>query len=581
MMPPTNLVHMTTATLLVVRIPRESLTLYPGCGSLMLPPRGLEFLVTLTPSKPSVLSDLGAAAVAGAAVASGATSALLGNPIVAMQQNTIVAVTELSICAFSDIDPVGPIDFGFGDDVGRSYRGSVVLFAGMLVVVETLLVLMLGIVAAVKARRSGSFRYSFIEVSSVVHFPGVLVVPFVSTFQPALIAAVSLIRLQLSVMDLLLAASAIVLSIVGFGLALGVAKPWFRCCLGEPQRETPLDFEAKVPHLLHVLAYIEWKMEWTDLSDNHFKKRYMNVFDGFVLPWYPVVEMVSTGLQGLILGIRINRFAVCAAQCFSLFAINGITLVIVARMRPAGSRFNQHCLLLGKVLVQVLCGLTTANSYLGNLDSVVGWVSTMSTMLGNFQTLVGLTLLCLTTARYMKRHGMVGMKQGAADEQPKTINVVMIVETAEDPFFGNIIGEAIELEPVPPPEPVEEQPPPPPPPPPVVAEPIIPDAIDDSYFDGLTEEQLAALSPKQKIAFEKFLVQREKLVQELMQGLSAGGFARAQVPGGPAARSSAHRSKPDASGNVDDFPYQSLLDPLCETEKSEGERNTPDADELL
>ena len=129
LLPAVNLVHATSPTILALRLPREVLTAAPSCGRLVLPPRGFEFAVTLSLLKPQVLDSSGAAAVSKTAVATGATSAFLGNPVVAMMQSTIAAATSLSVCVFSDVDQLdsnaSPFGYGIGDPVGQYYRGAI------------------------------------------------------------------------------------------------------------------------------------------------------------------------------------------------------------------------------------------------------------------------------------------------------------------------------------------------------------------------------------------------------------------------------------------------------------------------
>ena len=143
-----------------------------------------------------------------------------------MQQSTLAAVAELSMCLFSDVDQVGPFDFGFGDDVGHSYRRAIAVFVGAVGAVYGGLGLLLVLVSAVTAHRKRvPFRQALVDTASFLHFPGILVVPFVACFQPALISTVSLLRLHLSSMDLLLAGLALVVWLLGIGLFLAVTKP--------------------------------------------------------------------------------------------------------------------------------------------------------------------------------------------------------------------------------------------------------------------------------------------------------------------------------------------------------------------
>ena len=246
--PQTNLLYMMVSTLAVVRIPREVLLLYPQCGRLRMLPAGLEAAIELLPLKPPVLTRSGQTAVTSTAIGAGAVSALAGNPVVAMQQGTMLALSDISVCAFSDVEELGSgapmLDIGFGSDVGQYYRGAIVGFIGVVLGLGVLLgavVEVIGFAASRTKQGRRSHNSARCDVAAIAHYPSILIIPFVCFFQGALISAVSLLRLQLSVSDMVLAGLAMIFTFSGIGLALAVTKPWFECVEGSRVRETPLD----------------------------------------------------------------------------------------------------------------------------------------------------------------------------------------------------------------------------------------------------------------------------------------------------------------------------------------------------
>ena len=582
-LPPANIVHATVPTTLALRFPREVLAAAPTCGRLLLPPRGLEFAVTLSPLKPQVLGSSGAAAVSSTSVATGATSAFLGNPVVASMQSTISALTSLSVCVFSDVDQLdsnaSPFGYGIGDPVGQYYRGAIWGFIGAVATSSAALGLATCIGAArimQKKKLQGgiSFRRSFLKVAAVTHFPGIVVIPFLVCFQGALISATSLVRLGLSTSDIALAAAGVLTSAAGIVIGYAVAKPWFQCTVGDRKRETPLEFEAKIPYLDNVLAYVEWNEEWADTSVTNFKKRYMNMFDGFVVPWYPILELGNTAVQGMVLGVRANSTTSCVIQSVLLFLLSGASLIVSVRLRPAGAHFDQHCLVGGKALI-LLTSLLVLMESLGvsGFDSAVQWISIMNSMVANFQTLVMVLLSSLTAARYVKRHGLLG-KLKVADDQ-SDLRSVMLLEQAmidigtendaplrledgglvEQPEDGAV--DSIDLvvisssdlsdreskreEPQPitteedrsPTQAAQDEPHH------LIDEQEVEEKDDEeaalavaaetlnwdptSGFD-MTEEQLGALPLKQRLIIQRLIRKRKRLVRHIQEGLSGGGM---------------------------------------------------------
>ena len=279
------------------------------------------------------------------------------------------------------------------------------------------------------------FHRAFLKVAAVTHFPGILVVPFLCCFQGALISATSLVRLGLSAADIVLAAAGVLASAAGIAVGFAVAKPWFECIVCERRRETPLELEAKIPHLDHVLAYIEWNEEWGDTSTTYFKKRYANMFDGFAVPWYPVLELVNTGLQGIVLGVRASNITSCVIQSVLLFLLSGASLVVSIRLRPAGADFDQHCLIGGKALIQLTCLIVLIESVgMNGLDSAVQWISIINSLLADVQTLVMVLLASLNMARYVKRHGLLAKLEVPRDtSDPRS---VMMLELAMSDIHG-------------------------------------------------------------------------------------------------------------------------------------------------
>ena len=419
LMPPPNLVFVSVATTLSVVIPWKAFVLFPACGQLDLPLNGLYASLVLSPTKDRVVSDRVASAVVSAALTSGVASAIMGNPALAMQQSTILAMMELSACAFSDVERLSNGDstfgYGFGDEVGRYYRGAIVIFlaaVGAVLLAFGVASFAIATVLYACGSRQGPFFVDLLDSSSAMHFPGIIVIPFVCFFQSALIASVSLIRLHESAADVVLASLAITVSVIGSTLALGVtvSSVWFRCEVQDRHTSSkPLPIEARIPCFRRLLTYVQWSQEWKDLPSARkwkFKRRFVNIFDGYRLPWFPAIEMICAGAQGIILGLRMNDTAMCMAQSVLLIIVSGASLVSVLLLRPAGSVFDHHCLVLGKVLVEISCFIVLLTSLgVEGLEHVEQWVSLAGTAIGNMQVIVAFLLVMLGAARFARQHG--------------------------------------------------------------------------------------------------------------------------------------------------------------------------------
>jgi hypothetical protein len=289
------------------------------------------------------------------------TSSLLLNPVRALT-NTGVASIAMPQCLFSDVDPldgsIAPLGdwVGFGEAAGKYCRGTVV--AALVVIVGSGTVLRALVVVVPKL----SGRWTESDVESFMRFPSILLVPAGALNQGMVTCSVALIRLQISTMDLVIAAAGLSLALSSVVMLLLAGTKWLRVHK-EPRSASELT--SKHDLIVAVLKVGVWKEHWVKdnshdtinladleadlLQDEQrverrpvnaaagFKKRYQLMLDDMSAPWWLAFEMTTNFAQGAILGLRINDESVCDVQRIMLAALSGFALLVTCIARPCGS----------------------------------------------------------------------------------------------------------------------------------------------------------------------------------------------------------------------------------------------------
>jgi hypothetical protein len=261
-------------------------------------------------------------------------SFLLLNPLGGMQSSQLSTI-GIPYCSFSHTEELERTIAllgnwaGFGDPVGRYYRGGLVQGIAFF----ALITLIIAAAVAVMQWRDPTLTRS--HAFGRLLFPGALAAPISLLGQGMVTCSVALLRLRVTTADIFLA-------LVGILLPVGPAIYLSAVTLRAPP-VTHAPQAAKARHskhavLTHVLRFTVWSEHWVEANPNDcFKKRYLLLLDDMRYAWWVPFEIHVTLIQGAILGVRMNSIPVCLGQQTALLCLAGAMLLITVLLRPCGS----------------------------------------------------------------------------------------------------------------------------------------------------------------------------------------------------------------------------------------------------
>jgi hypothetical protein len=377
-------------------------------------------------------------------VVTGTVATTLGNPTTALQQATILSFLELAGCQYSDEEPLkglsSPLGLAIGDRVGSHYRGAVVVFCiciACLPVILLALVFLISIAMAAmqEKRRKGllleppeadgaevdsplqklpivpgvdqrqEVLSPRLRAAALLHFPSILLVPFLLLAEGAMLSAVSLLRLHQTTEDVLLALTTVLsgTAVMCIAYAATSRRRWFACTLGPRRREHYMQWESH-PRWRAILSVIEGSQEWINTSAGqrtHFKKRFILFFETNRVEWYMLAELSLYLFQSVVIGIRSNELLACRVQAAVLLAAHvaafGVTIAVIPCLIPLDNIF----LVLQRIVTVVCAGITLYSivSIDGSGYKMVETATSVGSLAASAQTVLILVIKALAATR--------------------------------------------------------------------------------------------------------------------------------------------------------------------------------------
>ena len=370
--PNINLINVRAETLLHITL-NFSVAPYPACH--LLVPSTVQEETKLTVMPPITRQP---PSVSATGLISGAVSCLLANPTPALQQAILLSFIDAAACAYSDVEPLESSSSPFGlaiesstrSAVGQYYRGTVVAFLACMAIALSLGAI--GVFAVARIRRE-----TILASAAKLHFPSILIVPFSMLVQGAALSSVSLLRLSLSLGDVVLASVGIALCwcFIAFTFVSCSSSGWFDCA----QEAREMGISPRLP-LEILFKYTLPRTGWLDTSapGRLFKRRYLLFFNDNVCSWYCSLELAAAAVNGGLQGVRVNDYNYCLSTVASLFALQIGMLALCALIRPCAA-LSDNIFLLAVKTVNVCCAGVAAASVVRQDDSLLGAVNVIGT----------------------------------------------------------------------------------------------------------------------------------------------------------------------------------------------------------
>ena len=369
------------------------------------------------------------------------SSSVLGNPVTAMTTTSMISMSSLSECLFSDVDPldpsVSPTGAALGDSLGQYYRGGALVAISLYVGVTSI-----ATIAGLVYSTSSPTRSVF-QAFAFLRFPsrGMMVV---GVFHQGLVTcSTSLIRLGgVGDFDLLLGFVSLgVSALLVVGALYITTSTRLQCRLEDVSQakgnQSVGSYEEEVkekrsqsadggedssitrPAIINhhqlssrftqrFMRVVVWQQHWRDTSGAAlYKPRYMMLIDDLRLPWWTSVELSSGLIQGVILGIRQNSLDVCRSQQFALTAHCFILFAAASFFRPCGATLSNVFLVLSKFFSLVISLFTLLHTATldDSMKDAAQIATTTATMLSSLQTAIQLVVMALFAAPALARFG--------------------------------------------------------------------------------------------------------------------------------------------------------------------------------
>jgi hypothetical protein len=195
----------------------------------------------------------------------------------------------------------------------------------------------------------------------LLHFPSLLLVPYMLLVEGAMLSAVSLLRLHLSPADVLLAVLALLTAFGALAAAFAVTRRWFSCVIGPRRRERLMPWETRSGVWSKALWLLEGSREWCNTPPGqqiHFKKRFIFFFETNSVPWYVLAELGLYLFQSMVIGIRSNSNTACRVQASVLLVAHVVACAAAIVLLPCFAPIDNIFLVTQRVLGVVVAAIT-------------------------------------------------------------------------------------------------------------------------------------------------------------------------------------------------------------------------------
>ena len=257
-------------------------------------------------------------------------------------------------------------------------------------------------------------------------FPSILIAVVIPFHQGMVTCSVSLLRLTTKTIgDEVLAVVGLLAAVaINVALCCFSTTSFFQCkCVPRaennksedeeecPSAERPLQYESRIPGIARLLTLFAWEMHWIDTGASPgFKRSYFLLLDDIRVPQWTAVELLSSTVQGAILGIRDNTVKVCEVQLVVLAVLGLVLLAATIYFLPCGS-FQGNAFLISAKLGAFLLALFEALDMALNseaLHPVADFVLFLTASVAMIQTCLLVVVVAVFALRRMAR-----LKKGA------------------------------------------------------------------------------------------------------------------------------------------------------------------------